>query len=231
MKLWTTTIGDGAKRAALIHGFTASSGIWFEFAPWLADRGYTVTLVDLRGHGQSPRADSYEYSEIAQDLVDTLPEGLDLVLGHSLGGRLLGDTVDRLRPARAVYLDPAWTLPEDEEATLLIHEDGTPMTVDELAALLPTRSIEQHRQVARFAEQFDLTMFQKVQGGLPEFAPSPTPVVPSLLVLADPSRYVPSDLQQRLTANGYVIRIVAGGTHDLQLDDLEATKLALADWV
>ncbi|MEU9884517.1 alpha/beta hydrolase [Sphaerisporangium sp. NPDC051011] len=231
MKLWTAALGDGAKTAALIHGFTADSGIWFEFAPWLAGQGYTVTLVDLRGHGQSPRAESYGYWEIANDLVDTLPTGLDLVIGHSLGGRLLGHVVDRLRPAKAVYLDPAWTIPEGETATILIHEDGSPITADELAVLMPTRSPAQHRQIVQFTERFDLTMFHKADGGLADFDPPQTPVVPSLLVLADPSAYVPTDLQERLRDGGYVVRVVPGGLHDLQLDNLTATEQALADWL
>lgn len=232
MKLFTTSIGSGAKTAALIHGFTADSGVWFEFAPWLAEQGYTVTMVDLRGHGHSPRADSYGYWEIAEDLVDTLPADLDLIIGHSLGGRLLGHVVDQLRPHKAIYLDPAWTLPEGEEATLLIHEDGSPMTVDEIAEIMPTRTSAQHQQIAGFVERFDLTMFLKGDGaGMAEFDPPITPVVPSLLVLADPSNYVPTALQEELRDGGYVVRIVSGGTHDLQLDNLEATELAVEDWL
>jgi hypothetical protein len=42
--------------------------------------------------------------------VDSLPAGLDGVVGHSLGGSVLVRAVGRLAPARAVYLDPGFHL-------------------------------------------------------------------------------------------------------------------------
>jgi pimeloyl-ACP methyl ester carboxylesterase len=59
---------------------------------------YTVTTLDLRGHGLSDRANSYRLDEFADDVVDALPAGLDSVIGHSLGGAVLVRAVDRLQP-------------------------------------------------------------------------------------------------------------------------------------
>ncbi|MBA3290388.1 MAG: alpha/beta fold hydrolase, partial [Actinobacteria bacterium] len=49
---WT---GRGG-RAVLVHGVTAWSATWWRIGPALAERGWDVTAVDLRGHGDSPRA-------------------------------------------------------------------------------------------------------------------------------------------------------------------------------
>ncbi|MFI9583782.1 alpha/beta fold hydrolase [Streptomyces sp. NPDC052236] len=50
--------------------------------PALAGKGYRVIAVDLRGHGASAH-DSYSRSLFADDLVETLPAGADLAIGHS----------------------------------------------------------------------------------------------------------------------------------------------------
>ena len=76
----------------------------------VAAGGATVTTVDLRGHGASDRSDVYTVEAFADDLVETLPTGLDLVVGHSLGGSVLERAVARLAPAHALYLDPGFRL-------------------------------------------------------------------------------------------------------------------------
>src|ERR1700678_1750360 len=101
---------DAGKTALLIHGVMSSYGSWVRVAPELAGRGYYVIAPDLRGHGNSPHADSYTSEDFAGDLVESLPEGADVAIGHSLGGRSLLLAVDALAPARAVYSDPAWVL-------------------------------------------------------------------------------------------------------------------------
>jgi pimeloyl-ACP methyl ester carboxylesterase len=237
VKLHTSTIEGGPKRAALIHGFSADGGTWFEFAPWLASLGYEVTAVDLRGHGHSPRADSYTLREVADDLTDTLPAGLDLVTGHSLGGLALSMVAAKLQPAKAVYFDPAWYLPAEQTGQAPqapVNPDGSPLNVDQIAELMPSRSRAQIEQIARFWALFDLgfigQLMEEVAQG-PDLAPTPNPVVPSLVLAADPSQLVPPDMQRRLADGGYEVRVVPGGQHDLHLDNLEATKAALKDWL
>ena len=57
MLLSTKTVGSGTRSAALVHGASASGEIWRDFAAILVESyDFTVTLVDLRGHGDSPRA-------------------------------------------------------------------------------------------------------------------------------------------------------------------------------
>ncbi len=232
MKLWTDTIGTGSRTAALVHGITGDHGTWLEFAPWLADFGYTVTLVDQRGHGKSPRAASYTSADLAGDLIDTLPEGMDVIIGHSLGGRSLSMAVDTLLPKRAIYLDPAWIVDGGGQIPRPMRPDGTLMAFEELAPLVPHRSEAHVRQMLSSNALFDPRVLETPNFPLASFSPAAgQPAVPSLVVLADPSALVPPDLEQRLECDGYEIRVVPGGTHDLHIDHLAATKRAVQDWV
>lgn len=231
MKLATVTVGSGPKHAALIHGITGDGGTWFELAPWIASHGYTVTLVDQRGHGASDRAASYSSAELADDLVETLPQGLDLALGHSLGGRSLSMAVERLLPGKAVYLDPGWVIPPEIVITLPTHDDGTFLTVDELAELSPGVSRAHLANTLRASALFDPVVLEAPNFPLADFLPADIPPVPSLVVVPDPSGPVPVDLQERLRDGGYTVRVIPGGAHDLHIYNLAETKSAIEDWL
>ncbi|MGP3534269.1 alpha/beta fold hydrolase [Microbacterium sp. RD1] len=231
MKLWTTTVGDGPKRAALVHGITGDGGTWFELAPWIAEQGYTVTLVDQRGHGKSGRAESYTPEELADDLVETLGEGFDVIAGHSLGGRTLTMAVDRLHPQRAIYLDPGWVIPENLVITPPVHADGSWFRLEELAEILPGYSQAHLEQGLRSVQAFDLTFLDAPTFPLAAVLPPDEPVVPSLIIAPDTSPLVPESLRERLTAGGYEIRLIPGAHHDLHIVNLEETKAALHGWI
>ncbi|HEY4331036.1 MAG TPA: alpha/beta hydrolase [Ilumatobacteraceae bacterium] len=94
----TTTTSDGVqihyetqgsgRDVVLIHGLTDSSATWGPIPAMLADR-YRVTTLDLRGHGQSADAASYDAVGMARDVYAVVSAaGLEgpLVIGHSLGG-------------------------------------------------------------------------------------------------------------------------------------------------
>ena len=72
----------------IVHGLFGSGRNWGVIARHLADTRDTVT-VDMRNHGNSPRAPGQSYPEMAADLAEviaTLPGPVDL-LGHSMGGK------------------------------------------------------------------------------------------------------------------------------------------------
>jgi pimeloyl-ACP methyl ester carboxylesterase len=84
--------------AVLVHGVTSSSRTWWRVGPSLAERGYRVLAVDLRGHGASPRPGSrLPIADLAADVAETVaaesgsdPPGstrpaVELLVGHSLG--------------------------------------------------------------------------------------------------------------------------------------------------
>ncbi len=77
-----------AGRALFVHGIASSAQVWWRVASALADVGVESTAVDIRGHGRSPRADSYSLDDFIGDLEWYVQrEGpFDLVVGHSFGG-------------------------------------------------------------------------------------------------------------------------------------------------
>jgi esterase len=72
----------------IAHGLYGSGRNWGVIARRLADRR-EVVAVDMRNHGESPRADTQSYPEMAADLaevIEALGAPVDL-LGHSMGGK------------------------------------------------------------------------------------------------------------------------------------------------
>jgi pimeloyl-ACP methyl ester carboxylesterase len=71
----------------LVHGGAAHSGWWDHIAPQL--HTHRVVALDLSGHGDSDRRNSYDMQMWAREVVGVAAaEGLDrpVVLGHSMGG-------------------------------------------------------------------------------------------------------------------------------------------------
>jgi pimeloyl-ACP methyl ester carboxylesterase len=100
--LATRTWGDGTDPsrplAVLVHGVTSSSRSWWRVGPALAERGFRVLAVDLRGHGASPRpVAGLAAADLAADVAETVAAAdgasppdpaapaVDLLVGHSLG--------------------------------------------------------------------------------------------------------------------------------------------------
>lgn len=72
----------------IVHGLYGSARNWNVIAKRLsADR--PVLSVDMRNHGDSPRADVHGYPEMAADLAEVIAAhgGRAHVLGHSMGGK------------------------------------------------------------------------------------------------------------------------------------------------
>ena len=241
MQLTTTTAGSGRRHVGLVHGLGASAATWGPFVERLAATGrYTVTTVDLRGHGGSPRADSYRVDDMAADLVDSLPSGLDSVVGHSLGGAVLHRAVARLTPGRAVYLDPgfALSLPTSGLAGRLFWM--APLVSLGFAQLGQARasaaaraaySPETRRLLDDAKKQFDARMAVGVFRDV-AFHPVPTeaPAVPSTIVLSDQSAAVlPDTLARQLEQKGWQVRRIPGVRHDMQLEDPDRTFAAVED--
>ncbi len=72
----------------IVHGLFGSARNWGVIARHLADRR-AVHVVDMRNHGQSPRAASQSYPDMAGDLAEVITSlGAPMdVLGHSMGGK------------------------------------------------------------------------------------------------------------------------------------------------
>lgn len=80
--------GTSVPPIIIAHGLFGSARNWNVIARRLSDRGRVIT-PDMRNHGQSPRADTQSYADMANDLaelIDHIGGPVDLV-GHSMGGK------------------------------------------------------------------------------------------------------------------------------------------------
>ncbi|MCM2417287.1 alpha/beta fold hydrolase [Streptomyces sp. RKAG293] len=231
MKLNVHERGDGDKVALLIHGGMSDYRTWHAVEDDLIARGYRVIAPDLRGHGLSPRGE-YRPELLADDLVENLPTGADLAIGHSLGGLSLALAADRLRPARAVYSDPGFRLenmPPNASAFMLAMVANA--TGDSVRAMNPRWSdADVAAELAGFAlfdrDFFALTEKGTALGYLPASA-----VVPSLVQLADPSLCISPENAEELLANGFEIRTVKGAGHCIHRDDFAGFMASLDGWI
>jgi len=241
MHLTSTTSGSGPLHVGLVHGLSADAETWGPLIQRMLQTGrYTVTAVNLRGHGSSARASSYRLDDMADDLVEALPGGLHSVVGHSLGGAVLVRAVTRLAPERAVYLDPGFglALPTTGLAGRLFWM--APLVSLGIAGLGQARTSAAVR--ARYSpetralldsakKKFDGRMavgiFREVV-----FNPmrAEAPAVPSTIVLSDQSPTVLSDdLATGLERQGWQVRRLAGVNHDMHLEDPDRLYELIAD--
>ena len=90
---WRPAVRTG-RTVLLLHGFLDAAGSWDLVAPGLAEAGYEVLALDLRGHGDGHRVDPHDYYHFPDYLldVDRLVRGEPalaapfVLVGHSMGG-------------------------------------------------------------------------------------------------------------------------------------------------
>ena len=84
--LWRAGPED-ALPVVLVHGNGASRAWWVDLAPALARR-WRVTIVELSGHGDSERRDSYSWDVWSAEIAATVRDagGRAVLVGHSMGG-------------------------------------------------------------------------------------------------------------------------------------------------
>lgn len=240
MRLATRTVGEGPRHVALVHGLGADGALWRGLVERVVAAGGTrVTTLDLRGHGGSDRAGEYGLAAFADDLVETLPAGLDLVVGHSLGGSVLERAVVRLAPVRALYLDPGFrlALPTEGLGGRLFWA-GAPVTlaVAGLAQrrrsrgrppLAPADAALRDAASRAFERRMAVGVFRDVAHH--PVAPAP-PAVPSTVLLSDDSPAVLPDADAaRLVELGWDVRRLPGVGHDFWLQDADGTFAAVRD--
>ncbi|NCC28935.1 MAG: alpha/beta fold hydrolase [Gammaproteobacteria bacterium] len=89
-----------------MHGFTGSGEDWWTCCPHLKER---ALAVDLPGHG-AESAPVRSFSESVGDVLGALPDGVDEVVGYSLGGRfalgLMALDPERFRRATIISAHP-----------------------------------------------------------------------------------------------------------------------------
>jgi pimeloyl-ACP methyl ester carboxylesterase len=234
VQLFTREWGSGERRAVLVHGAMSDSRTWHRLGPALAARGFHVTAVDLRGHGRSPRAAEYTPALFADDLVESVAARPDLVIGHSLGGLALGLALDRLQPRRAVFIDPAWTWPGFGRLHRLVVAPTTWLVVH---APRPVLRLQYPRWDAQDVtieiegrRAFDPAVARRLHAVGDAAAPAAM-VVPSLVVTAARSEFVPPLLVERLRALGFEVHVDPSAGHAVHREHLPALLALLDRWL
>lgn len=225
--------GAGDRIALLIHGIMTDGSSWGRIAPSLVERGYRVLAPDLRGHGQSPRSDDYAWPVFANDIAAHLGDApIDIAIGHSLGGGVLGALSDRLSISRFIYVDPAWDLPvqgrPDDPEMFAQMASGTDAEVMALFAAWPEEERKiQLEAVRRWDPETARGLLRsgKVYA-IPRFAGRP-----ALVVTAENSILVPAEQQRKLVEQGFVVRGAGTPDHAPHRLDPQGFVSLVADWI
>lgn len=134
--------GEGAP-VILVHGITESSCTWEPITERLAGK-YRVVTLDLRGHGESPRAETYDLGSLAGDVAAVaVAAGAERprVVGHSLGGAVVSALAGAFPVASVVNVDQPLKLDDFQEqlqqaAPALRDPDMFPSVIEALFAEL-----------------------------------------------------------------------------------------------
>ena len=245
MKLNTREWGSGDRIALLVHGIMSDSRTWRRVGPALAERGYRAVAVDLRGHGASGRSERYPTEAYGADLVETAEAlgGVEVAIGHSLGGVALVIAAEALRPARAIYVDPAWRLPRPEDGfdPAMFVRFADQATAESIAAIAPRWDAEDvavevetlvvwDRQTALDLSGNAVAAWEAGTAGDGTGIPR-SPVVPSLVVIAGNGSLVQAQDAETLRERGFTLRTVPGAGHTVHRDDFEGFMTALEGWI
>jgi pimeloyl-ACP methyl ester carboxylesterase len=235
---WHSTRPGSRGSIALVHGISGNSALFDDFARLLADEGWSVIGVDLRGHGDSDPGRPMDAATMADDLVETLPTELAAVVGHSLGGRVLLDAVARLRPRAAIYLDPAFMVPADidlgDRSNVSEHRDGTAYTGDELEALHPLWGQANIERALASHASWDRSSYEEI---MIDFAEHPPVLgaqpVPSFVLAADTGAVLPCppEVQHLLRDAGWTVDVLEASEHNMHLVDAARVLDAIRPWL
>jgi len=161
---WPASDGDAdAPLAVLVHGVTGWWRTWWRVAPALADRGWRVVAVDLRGHGHSPRFDgAATIADLADDVAEVIERAgpsADLLVCHSLGAAVSAELAVR-RPDLVERL-----VLEDAPAVIRAGDDAWLAKVDlEMRAGVAEPDSELARERAESPDWLDEDVRQDVEG-------------------------------------------------------------------
>jgi len=89
MKLFYRHYGEG-QPLIIMHGIFGISDNWVTIGRKLAEK-FSVYILDLRNHGQSPHSDTFNYIAMMEDLQEFIEDHQlenPILIGHSMGGKV-----------------------------------------------------------------------------------------------------------------------------------------------
>lgn len=119
----------------LIHGMTDNSRSWSLIAPYFAEAGYHIYMIDLRGHGETDQPDTgfYSTADYAADIsafMDAMEIAKADIIGHSLGS-MTAQTFELLYPEKCDHVVWESTTPVNADALGTdYYEYGTSIGAD-----------------------------------------------------------------------------------------------------
>ncbi|MEJ1091194.1 alpha/beta hydrolase [Microbacterium istanbulense] len=232
------TWGDPAstKTVLLVHGLGSSAALMWRIGTALADAGWCAVAVDLRGHGDAPRALDYTVAAYAADVAAVRPErggAWDAVIGHSLGGAAstVAAAADPDWTRRLVLIDPAIHIAGRDAGIIRRSQERafTEPNVESVGAEHPhwhPQDVELKVDAVRRASAWAVeeTSAQNQPWDVREAAARLT--VPTHVVGADPEEYsiFTGDLADEVLKNPVItMSIVTGAGHSPHRDKPEAT--------
>jgi pimeloyl-ACP methyl ester carboxylesterase len=233
MQLHIDETGTGPRAAVLLHGLMGSAESWWRVALLLVARGYRVLAVDLPGHGLSDRDPALTVPRAAEAVTRAVADaGVDrpaLAIGHSFGGIVLGEAFPERRPEVVVYVD-APLAPggggDPVEIRAAYERDRRGRTAEALRISRPEYSERDREVEGRAAERFDPATAAAL-AAVPSYAWEPEPG--SIVVRADPSRFVSAEEAARLVASGVDVRGIPGAAHSVWYSHFDAFTSALPE--
>ncbi|MGY6497543.1 MAG: alpha/beta fold hydrolase [Microcella sp.] len=250
---------DSDRRALLVHGLGSSAHTMWRIAESLADAGWSVDAVDLRGHGDAPRTSSYRIDEFAADLAATHPRGAgdphdhgdarpttqrgtwNLVVAHSIGGAaaVVAAAAHPRWTERLVLLDPALHTPAEARAAIrarqLTAKDS--ITIESAGAENPhwhPLDNELRVRAVHAASRFALEHAVLDNPDWDVMPHIPHLTQPTLVIGADPERgaLFAGELADRaLEANPLIEHVTVPGGHNVHRDAPTETLDALHEWL
>ena len=240
VELKTIEWGEGERSLLLIHGLGSNARGWWRVGPALAEAGFHVVAPDLRGHGDSPKAEHYRVDHYASDLL-ALRDRWDVVVAHSLGG---GSATVALKqePAwaeRVVLIDPFLIILDEAVAIEWLMEDfAEEPTVERLAKRNPTWHLEDTRIKVEALAESGPDVIQATITDNPGFnlvADVVAIQVPTLVIGGDPDLLplVPPVLGESLEGMNPNIEFhtIPGGSHSMHRDEYDALMTHLLSFL
>lgn len=233
------------RRALLVHGLGSSAQTTWRLSEGLADAGWSATAVDLRGHGDAPRASRYRIEDIAGDLLGTRPDdggAWQLVVGHSIGAAAAAQAAgtDDGWAERLVLLDPALALDATARQAVLDGQlaNFDAATVASIAEQFPhwhPLDVEFRVRAVKAASRFALERAVLDNDDWDATAFVPHIAAPTLVIAADPahgSMFAGEHAAAVLATNPLLETVVVPGAgHSVHRDAPEATLRHLLDWL